>query len=106
MVVGIAGIQSANDSLVAVLTKLLVLQTRFPEFYNVIEQYPDAIYRFHQLLSAKDDTARQKIFERLPMLESYQENQPLADFFRKSTQVTCPDTKEVEQLMQLTIMAK
>jgi ABC-type dipeptide/oligopeptide/nickel transport system ATPase subunit len=106
LVVGIAGIQSANDSLVAVLTKLLVLQTRFPEFYNVIEQHPDAISRFHQLLSAKDAAACQKILELLPMLESYQENQPLTDFFRKSTQVTCPNTKEVEQLMQLTVMAK
>ena len=105
LVLGIAGIQSANDTLVAVLTKLLIVQTRFPELYNVIEQHPDAISRFHQFLASQNQSARAEILNSLPMFADYNENQALVEFFRASAMVTCHDVKEVEHAMQLSVMA-
>ncbi len=102
----VAGIEKAKETPVAVLTKLLVLQTRFPDFYEVVERHPEAIQLFHQFLAAKDQNSRQNVLERLLVLEQYAENLSLTTFFRESAQVTCHDTKQVEQLMQLMVMAK
>lgn len=106
LILAIAGIKSAKAAPVAVLTKLLVLQTRFPEFYELLERHPQVIQLFHQYLSSKDKSNRQSLLERLPALEQHVENQPLSNFFRSSAQVTCADTTQVEQLMQLIVMAK
>jgi len=106
IVLGMMGLKSAKDPEVAVLTKLLVLETRFTDFYDVVEQHPDAIHLFHQLLAAPDDSARGNILARLPALESHLENRALSDFFNKSAQVTCHDKNQVQKLMQLTVVAK
>ncbi|MCP4111965.1 MAG: hypothetical protein GY749_41630 [Desulfobacteraceae bacterium] len=104
LVVGMAEV--VREMQLAVLTKLLVLQTRFPDFYDVVERNSDAIQIFHQVIAALDDTKRKEIFARLPAFEAFMDNQPLCTFFRESAQVTCSDAKEVEALMQFTVMAK
>ncbi len=106
LVVGMAGLESVKEMQLAVLTKLLVLQTRFPDFYDIVERHSDAIQVFHQVIAVLDDTKRKEIFARLPAFEAFMDNQPLCAFFRESAQVTCSDAKEVEALMQLTVMAK
>ncbi len=102
----VSGIESAKEMSTAVLTKLLVLQTRFPDFYNVVERHPNAIQLFHQYLAGSDPNKQQNLLERLPALEQHTENEALADFFRQSTQVSCHNTQEVQQLMQLMVVAR
>lgn len=106
LILSVGGITSTKAANVAVLTKLLILQAHFPDFYEFVEHRPDAIHLLHQVLSAKDKNARQSFFERLPALEQYAENDTLVNFLRMSAQVTCADRTQVEQMVQLAAMAK
>ncbi len=106
LILAVGGITSAKAANVAILTKLLILQARFPEFYELVKRRPDAIHLLHQVLSAKDKNARQNFFERVPALERHTEHDTLVNFFRVSTQITCADRTQVEQMIQLAAMAK
>ncbi len=106
LILTIGGMTSAKAANVAVLTKLLILQARFVEFYAFVERRPDAINLLHQVLSAKDKNARQGFFERVSALEKYAENDSLMGFLRVTTQVPCSDRTQVEQMIQLASMAR
>jgi len=107
LAMGMAGIEKVDEMEWAMLVKLLVLQTRFSDFFNVVKYHSEAIFRFHQLLSAQDDKARDNVLNDLPQLKAHLDNQSLCTFFEETQKVTtCTDTKQVEKLLQLVIVAK
>ena len=105
LAMGMAGIDKIDEMEWAVLVKLLVLQTRFVDFFSVVRYHADAIFRFHQLLAA-DDEARVNVLHTLPQLEVYLENQSLCTFFMETQSITCTNVQQVEKLLQLAIVAK
>ncbi|MCP4696021.1 MAG: hypothetical protein GY862_04110 [Gammaproteobacteria bacterium] len=106
LTMSLGGGEPVQETQWAVLVKLLVLQTRFADFFAEVKRHPDAIYRFHQLLNARTDDARNTALQTLPHLEDFLENPFLCSFFRDTQNLTCTNTQQVQEMLQLAIVAK